>query len=224
MNCQNVRKQITDSFAYGTASLAPQALAHRQACPSCQSFYEKQQELFQSLDAGLQGMVNQPVPPSLLPRVRARLDAAPVRRSSWNIKWGSAAVATVVLLAVFSAAVWHRLASQTKGTRTPVLVSSGESHLGTAKPATSNQGNLPAPRRRALAPSRREAPKPSQEVIISPEERAAFARFVTEVPEAGKVALALTRPAPAPDEAPVQIALLQIKDVEVKLLDGSTTE
>jgi hypothetical protein len=56
------------------------------------------------------------------------------------------------------------------------------------------------------------------------EERQAFARFVAELPDEREVALALTRPASALEDVPVEIALLQIESLELKPLEGTPGE
>jgi len=80
------------------------------------------------------------------------------------------------------------------------------SHTRTKKSATSA----------VLSPAPAE---PVPEVIVLAEERQAFAKLVAELPKEKEVALALTRPAPAVPDVPVEIALLMIGIVEVKPLE-----
>jgi hypothetical protein len=57
------------------------------------------------------------------------------------------------------------------------------------------------------------------EVIVLPEEQAAFAKFVRQLPERQEVILAVAHAAPANDDLPAEIASLEIEGLEMKPLD-----
>jgi hypothetical protein len=62
------------------------------------------------------------------------------------------------------------------------------------------------------------------EVMVLAEERAAFVRFVTDLPEEREIAVAFTRPATEAKDEPVEIALLRIDDLEVTPLESPNQE
>jgi hypothetical protein len=226
MNCEMAREKITDSFSAGEA-LPPEVTLHQASCAACQNFHSKQRNLFRSMEAGLQALANEPVPTSLLPRVRARLDDAPAPRVMWKLRGNVLAPATVVVLALGAFLMLHQAQRRTAGPDSSHVVAGGDEHPVLLTPVPGHVASVPASqnRRSKVVPvSRKEASEPSLEVLVLPEERAAFARFVARLPEEEDVAMALARPAPEKEESALEIALLQIDGVEVKPLDLTTRE
>lgn len=227
MNCEMAREKITDSFAAGGEVLPPEVTAHRESCAACQNFHSKQRNLFRSMEAGLQALANEPVPTSLLPRVRARLDYAPAPRVLWKLRGSILAPATVVVLALGVVVMLHHPQRRTAGPDSAHVVGSGDELPPAVTPVPEHAASVSASqnRRSKVVPvSHEEASEPSLEVIVLPEERAAFARFVARLPEEEDVAVMLARPAPEKEESALEIALLQIDEVEVKPLDLTTRE
>jgi len=220
MNCKQCQEEILESLAAGAADLAPAILDHRNSCTECSEFYKAQWDLFRSLDDGLRSLANQPVPPSLFPRVRTRMDEQPVGRRLWTPAWGFAATITVVLLLFgvsreFHTAVNHPnisddspAVSQTVVNPAPVLAPIQQP----TKDSANHQVSLPA--LSTAAP----------EVIVLAEEREAFARFVAEVPENRETTLALTQPAHAAASDLRDIALLRIEELDLKPLREAESE
>ena len=62
------------------------------------------------------------------------------------------------------------------------------------------------------------------EVLVPPDEREAFSRFVLTVQQHGDVAAALLAPSPKKQDALVTVEPLQITPLEVKPLEGRETE
>jgi hypothetical protein len=62
------------------------------------------------------------------------------------------------------------------------------------------------------------------EVLVPPDEREAFSRFVSAVQQRRDVATALLAPSPKKQDALVTVEPLQIADLEVKPLEGRETE
>jgi len=75
---------------------------HLEVCDSCLAVFTEEQALFASIDAGLQATVNAQIPPSLLPRVRSRLDEAGAPGRSWVTNGFVLASAAVVIVALFA--------------------------------------------------------------------------------------------------------------------------
>jgi hypothetical protein len=179
------------------------------------------------MDASLHSMVNQATPPSLLPGVRARLGQEQVAGRGWISHWSFAVVAATALLAVGVGYFRHRSEILPNFTESG-LVSSGS--VGNSPPAVQILQKpvitLPsrAHRRAISAAPPPTASEATPEVIVLPEERQAFVKFVAELPTERQVALALTQPAPAPEDVPVEIALLQIESLELRPLEGTPRE
>jgi hypothetical protein len=107
MPCQHYKDALIEAAA---SSGEPQGdlRAHLDACAACRAVLEQEQSLFASIDAGLHVATNTEVPVSLLPRVRAGLDAESVPRRVWAANWLVLASAAGVLVALLTVrAVWH---------------------------------------------------------------------------------------------------------------------
>lgn len=227
MNCKVARRKITDSFAAGATVLPPELTAHQESCATCRDFDAAEGTLFRSLDAGLESLVNEPMPPSLLPRVRARLEEAEAFRSSWSSRWSFVAFAAALLLALSLMAFWHRTERRTDGSESLSVASRAEEHPVPAVPMPRHRPVTALSekhRPKDVAVPRKEASELSLEVIVLPEERAAFAKFVAQLPEEADVAVALTRAAPEQEEPPLEIALLKIEELEVKPLESAVRQ
>jgi hypothetical protein len=223
MNCKQCQEQIRKTLAAGSELPTAEVFAHQSSCPLCSEFYDAQLNLFQAVDAGLRSLVNHPVPPSLLPGVCARMDEKNLPQRDWIPGWGYAAVAAAAILAVSVVFALRRQVSppSLQGNTTVASRSVANRHPATQPPRKPG-GVAPTTRVKPVVAAVSSAAAP--EVIVLAEERQAFAEFVAEVPERREVALALTQPAQAATDAPVEIAFLQIKEVEVKPLEGTPRE
>ena len=227
MNCKQCQEKILEALASDAALLPSEVSAHRETCPVCREFYETEASLFHAMDSGLQAIVNEKVPLSLIPDLRAELHQQPIASRAWNPSWSFALVAALAVLAMGAGFFRHGpqirpnpseigpVASRGVGNSMPAVYPPPK--LATGGPHRSNNrassaATLPAPA------------EPPPEVIVLAEERAAFAKFVAKLPEEKEVALALTQPAPAAPDAPVEIALLEIGSVEVKPLEATARE
>jgi len=223
MNCQVTQKKITEGFAAGSAALSQDARMHQENCAKYRLFYEQEMNLFASLDAGLQNLVNQPVPTSLLPRLRAALEQTPVRRPLTLPAWSLAAL-TVAMVAVLSLGlllnhVHHR-------------ASKFESQAVVSQSERPPEPKTPLPLRVASNATRRTKPAITPltkksgsrpEVTVLAEEREAFAQFLADH---AKEPLALVAAPKALDksESAIDIALLTIKKVNIEPLQGTVEE
>jgi hypothetical protein len=224
MSCQRVRREITEAFAAGGRPLSPEASGHVEACAACRDFYNEQQKLFRLLDNGLRALANHAVPPSLLPRVRAGLDQAPVVSRSWMSGWSLAVLACAVVLAVVLPQVRQRPQPPAKTQGTTQTVARSVENPPADGYSTQSVPPSPVTRRHSAtrpAGCTAQVPPAALEVIVLAEERDAFARFVAKLPVEQDVAVALTRPAPENADRPIEIALLQIKSLEVKPLEAT---
>ncbi len=219
MNCKLCQEKILESLAVGTELLASEVATHKDSCIACRGYYDTRRNLFRSIDSGLRSFANHPVPSSLVPGVRARLDESTPRRSGY-FSWSFAAVAAVVIL---TAGIGYVLRRPENHPNSPEVLSVVSRSVSNPVPATQPPANV-APRPIAKRVSSEVASTTAPEVIVLAEERQAFARFVAEIPQEREVAMAMTKPAQERADDPLEIALLQIETLEVKPLEGTTRE
>ena len=222
MNCEGYRDKLIATLASGESSAAEDVALHLRGCAECKEFYETQVHLFGAIDTGLRVMLNGAMPASLLPRVRARVAETEMPRRTWGVGWGFAAVAAAVLL-IGIGLLKRGPESMSKLSGGPSVVGPGVHGVKSATQAQS-QSSTAGPRRYVALTKAARVPEENTngaEVIVLAEERAAFVRFVTDLPEEKDVAVAFTRPAAEVGDEAVEIALLRIDELEVKPLESS---
>jgi len=203
--------------------------AHFESCASCRTAFAEEQALFISIDAGLHATANAEVPASLLPRVRAALDEVEAPRLHWMspLIFASASVAFAFL--IFLIARPHRSVSDDLAKQTPPISmplkpptgSHGEIPPSGSQIASTSAKHLRAPRKSTLGHSSGSS-KP--EVLVPPDEREAFARFVAALNERNDFAAAIVAEAPEKKDALVVVDPLQISDIELKPLGSQESE
>jgi len=224
MNCRRAQEEIVDAIASRESGWCGVLDQHVRECAGCRGFLASQASLASAIDSQLRLIAKKPVPPSLLPRVHARLEQETALRQSIP-RWQFAAVATVVVLLV---AASNRMSDSDEPERpreTTAKVAPGTPHAN--YPAASPPINHPAPETPQVTAIRKasvSAHSSAPEVLILPEEQRAFRRFVSEISKDQDSAKALVSAAPGNGDAPVEIALLTIENVEVKPLEGTDSE
>jgi hypothetical protein len=220
------QKEITDRLASGESKFQGELGHHVRSCASCTAFLTDQATLFRAIDSGLHIIADEPVPPSLLPGIRVRLEEEVSPRLLWIPTWRVGATAALVVLAVAIGIELRRSATTGRAI--------GNTSLVAHAPGSESLTKAAAPR--ALAPFPQpthprittitSVPAPSQtpEVLVLREEQQGFAHFVNELSNDRDAALALASAKPGKDNAPVEIALLSIDRLEVELLEGSSSE
>ncbi len=206
------------------SSVQPQGdlRAHLGACASCRAAFDQEQALFASIDAGLHATANAEVPTSLLPRVRARLDEESVPRRSWATNWLVLASAAVVVVAFFAArAVW----------RPSVLQKPAETAVKSSVPPPQNLDHVAPPpveknsnSQRQLAIARNSTEhgtllkgKTMPDVLVPRDQEVLLAEYANQW-RLQKRAPLLAQDADATILAPLQVAQIQIAELDVKLL------
>jgi hypothetical protein len=225
MNCKHCQERIAESLAAGAYALSADVVFHQNSCAACSDFYATQRNLFDAVDAGLSSLVNQPVPPSLLPAVRDRLAAQPLPGTFRIPNWSFAVVAALAILAVGITYQSRRPFVPVNPSEIPSIASRPVDNPQPAVlPDLPSHSAVPKLKVRHSLTATSLPTEPDAEVIVLPEEREAFARFVAQIPQEQNVALALTRPAQAETEEPIEIARLQIDSLEVKPLEASSKD
>ncbi len=221
MPCRHYKEALIEAAA---SSAQPQGdlRAHLDACASCRAAFDQEQALFASIDAGLHATANAEVPASLLPRVRARLDEVSAPRRIWVTNWLVLASAAVIVFALFAArAVWRpnivQKPVETAG-KTSVPPPQNLDHV-VAPPVEKNS----APQRQfaiAKNPVAQETSvrgKTMSEVLVPRDQELLLAEYAGQW-SLHKRAPLLAQDADATILAPLQVAPIQIAELDVKLL------
>jgi len=103
MSCEGYQDKLVEALASGESALDGDVVGHLRVCAECKEFYEAQVHLFGAIDSGVRAMVNEAVPASLLPRVRAQVAEAGTPRRMWGVHLVplGTALAVAILLSVF---------------------------------------------------------------------------------------------------------------------------
>jgi len=221
MNCQSAREQIFNTLAASHGELAGELAAHVQSCGGCRTFYAKQAELFGALDSGVSAMANEPVPASLLPRVRARMEENCTSSPWFNRLLPLAAVLVIVCLIAFPLV---RRSFRSGGVQVAVIPEPSENGV---EPRQSPAGQLeestvpPAGRKQSLRhpvpppAARRPAQAAEVAVLVSPEEFRGLMQLAAAVPRDPQWARAMVHPAPVPSSQITPIEPVEIANLEV---------
>ena len=226
MNCRLAQEEMQDAFAAGLSVLPQEVLAHRENCPGCQTFYQEEEDLFASLDTALENIVNQPVPGSLFPRIRARLEPAPARGLFPLQGWNWAALTAAIVLV--SSLGFLRSHQHPRGTvMKPVTTAS----FGASLPAPESQrpfsvmsrgaSAMTGPKAAPVARARRAKAEPG--IIVLTEEREAFARYVAGRGQE-QVLVAVASAGTKTTDSDVEVALLRVDELQIAPLESRSAE
>ena len=226
MPCQHFKDALIEAAASG---FQPQGdlRAHVNACDSCCAAFEQEQSLFSSIDAGLQVTANAEMPPSLLPRVRARLQQESALSRSWLTNWLVLASATGVLVTLFAVhAVWRTNVVQkpveTAGkTIVPPRVTLPAQKQNPAVLPPMKKNSVPQ-RHLAIAKNSRAHEtlirrKTMPEVLVPRDQEVLLAEYAEQWRFHKRTPL-LAQDSDATILAPLQVAQIQIAELDVKFL------
>ena len=230
MPCEHYQIALTETLAAGR-ELEADLRFHLEACAVCREFFAQEQTLFAAIDSRVQQAVDADAPPSLLPRVRARLAEVPASpRRSWTPAFAFGMALSAVLLAIFVA---RRPGHDADREHSPQITSTTPDRTP-QKPSVLNESHssapvlVSAPRHPGhLSEKTRQARniQPNEpEVLVPPEEREALARFVAAVEQRNEIARALVTRAPDADNKALKIEPLQIAQLELKPLGAEEVE
>jgi len=224
MPCEPYQNALIEAAASGSEPQG-ELRAHFANCAACRTAFAQEQSLFSSMDEGLRAAANAEVPPSLLPRVRARLADEAAPRRMWTQPMIFAAASVALALAIFLYVRPYHSRPDNQAKRTPQIPVSEMPATNVRRqnsgPATqmvsSNVNNSRTPGHSTLL---RPVASSQPEVLVPPDEREAFFSFVIAVQQHGDVAAALLAPSPKKQDALVTVEPLQIAHLEVKPLEG----
>jgi hypothetical protein len=226
MLCEHYKEALTEAAA-SSAALQDDVRVHLDGCAACRAAFEQEQSLFASIDEGLRITSTAEVPASLLPRVRARVDAEAAPNRSLVIKWLALASAAVLVVSFFAArAVWRPVARQNPQTnyarknspaavvlplqehkQTPERSAKGDSLLFPHGFNSKNSGQHGVQSARNAFP----------EVLVPGDQEVLLAEYAGQW-RAHKHRLVLAQEFDATILAPLQVAPIQIDELDVKLL------
>jgi anti-sigma factor RsiW len=225
MPCESHKDALIHAAASGGA-VHVELQAHLASCAPCRATFAEEQSLFAAIDSGLYAAANAEVPASLLPCVRARYDEAATTKPIWTTNGFGLTAATAVAVALLAAqAVWHIRVGQTP------VATAGKTSLPQVVPAQQRLDSvaLEPARRNSASPRRSSAAKNSvpiealvnrntrQEVLVPPDQEVVLARYAEQWRQRKRVPLLAENPEDTA-LAPLQVALIQIAQLDVKLL------
>jgi len=211
------------------ARLSPALRSHLDACAPCRAAFVEETRLFAAIDTGLRTAANAEVPPSFFPGVRASFPDDTASQRGWRPFLIFAAAAVVMVLTVlvtarlphtindnraeqlFSAPPREKPEASTRGEArgTPAIVASSRSyriqHQRSTAPASSPSSN-------------------AMEVLVPPEEREAFARFIGSQPGPSGVVIAVVAAATDNKDQRLSVEPLEIAELEVKPIEALRSE
>jgi hypothetical protein len=201
---------------------------HLDACAACRAAFEQEQSLFASIDAGLYATANAEVPASLLPRVRARLDEESAPRRIWVTNWLVLASATVMVVAFFAARAVLRTNDVPKPVETalktsvpPQVTSSPQNQNPVVAPPVGKKSDPPrqfAIARNAAAQETLVIGKTMPEVLVPRDQDILLAEYAEQWRLHKRGPLLLAQNSDATILSPLQVAPIQIAELDVKLL------
>jgi hypothetical protein len=178
MFCESYRQPLSDVACAGE-TLPRELAAHLDACNKCASAFASERALFASIDRSLHAAANSEVSPSLVPRVRAQIEATSAK-TIWRPAAMACATGGLALLAMGFVYVSLRR-STVRDSPSKVIV------IATSQTAATNERTQLLPRVSPLVASQRMRRKQVSvavanlrrlpEVLVSTDERAAFERY-----------------------------------------------
>ena len=226
MLCEHYKEALIEAAA-SRAEPHGDLRAHLDGCAACRAAFEQEQTFFASIDAGLRVTANADVPALLLPRARARLDAEAVPPSSWLTNWLVLAGAAAVIAAFFVAGVvWRPNVRQN-----PQTDSTQKSPLGPVIPPAQERAQAREQSAKNSAPpfshssASKNTPQHGAQFVRSafpevlvPRDQEVLLTEYAEQWRAHKHPLLLAQEFDATTLTPLQVAPIQIEELDVKLL------
>ncbi len=226
MPCENYKEALIEAAA-SSAEPQMELRAHLAACAVCRMTFTEEQTLSASIDAGLRQSVNAEVPVSLLPHVRARISEEAIPQRGWVTNWLTVATAAAIIAAFFvTRVVWHPNIIQSPpantaqtNSPTPVLPSP-EAPVKRSKSvarANSHSNSQTFSARGFQNPRLQPARNSGPEVLVPRDQEVLLAAYAEQWSHR-KRALLLAQNSGDTNLAPLEVAPIQIAELDVKLL------
>ncbi len=228
MPCENYREALTEAAATDTAP-SRELRSHLDACASCRAAFTEEQQLFAAIDTGLRATANADVPSAFLPLVRASLEDVSTSGRRWMPFLIFAAASAAIVLTIFIAARPRHAINDTQvkqnfsvpPSEKPETIARSEASAAPAIAASSHSHRV-APLR-SSTPAKA-ASSTELEVLVPPEEREAFARFIRSQKKRTDVVIAVMTPAAGDKDRLLTLKPLEIAELEVAPLEALASE
>lgn len=228
MLCENYREALIEAAA-ADAVPSRELRSHLDVCASCRTAFDEEKQLFAAIDTGLRATANVEVPPSFLPRVGVRLEEAPETDRRWTPFLIFAAASAVIALTLFMAsrprrAIDNNEASQKLSAPSRETPETPARREATGKPSIVASDGSHQTLQRRISTQGRSGASTRLEVLVPPDEREAFTRFIDSQQVRDVVAIALVVPTSSKKDEPMSVEPLEIAELEVKPLEALVSE
>ncbi len=224
MPCEKYQDALID-LAAGGSEVISAVREHLNVCASCRSYLEQEQVLFASVDSGVRQTINAPLPASLLQRFQPRLAQETSVKLAPRMNWTYAAVAAFALVGLTLLILGPQSTPERRASKdSPEMFveenAAAGPTLSAPLPLSFPPGTSRAVRRtsQTTQPLTRPARIEGPQILVSPEERDAFARFISNVSERKELAAALVSPSPEKETEALKVEALQISWLEIEPL------
>ncbi|MGB7027498.1 MAG: hypothetical protein WBD72_09445, partial [Candidatus Acidiferrum sp.] len=223
MPCENYREALIEAAAADTSPSGELRL-HLDACTSCRAALAEEQQLFATIDTGLRATANAEVPASFLYRVGARIQEASVSPRRWRPSLILALVGAATVVAIFIGARPRHSVIDNQANQIPATIAHEKLATSTRREAPESPVVVASTRAHPVqrighVKTSSSASSSHLEVLVPPDEREAYARFVTAQQVRSDVVVAVVAPTPddedkRPSVKPLQIAKLVVIPLE----------
>jgi anti-sigma factor RsiW len=230
MPCEPFQDALMEAVASGEEPRG-ELSAHLKDCAACQAVFEREQSLFASIDSGMRAVANAEVPPSLLPRVRTRLDeAAAPRYQAPSPKWYVLAGASAMLAFFFVLQSLQRPGMEQQPAE--AAANTAQASPQTNPPQRGNPGTAAAPNPAFVVPRTHafaerdhvqrsvSNAEPQPEILVPRDQEVLLASYAAEL-RRYKGAAVVTADLNESTLAPLEVPPIQIAELDVKLLAES---
>jgi hypothetical protein len=230
MLCEKYQDALTDLAAKG-AEPAGDVRAHLDSCFACSSYMEQEVSLLTAINSGVQAAANAAVPASLLQRFEARIAQEAEAKHITSVNWNYVLVAAAVLI-VLALPIWRSRNAKDR-IASPAIQQESTNARQLAPGETAKRVGLEGVH--MFQPSHRQLSKrlagavvnAEPEVVVPPDERQAFERFLSDLNGRQVLAAALVKPwvgrheqREAPIETPdIETAALTVEPLIVRPLE-----
>jgi hypothetical protein len=181
MSCERHKKALRDAAAWGETLPSDAVRQHLESCEECQEFLAREQTLFASIDATLRRTANPELPHSFLARAGEHISRVPQANPYWRPAFGLAAVLLVVSFAVathFRHGVPGNAGRVLQG---PEIATQNVGHPDKRVPLKEYSRHLPGTQtQQNRIINHADSVSAQPEVLVPPDERQAFERFVAD--------------------------------------------
>jgi hypothetical protein len=224
MPCEHYQDALVEAAATG-AEPQGELRAHLTACAACRAAFAEEQSLFSSIDAGLHATANAELPPSLLPRVRARLLDETPSRKRWIPAWAAVAASVALFIGFLSLR-----GVRNKTNEWPLESNQVAGNLPSVQKPASPRGNPPteklpnASTRRHWPNQANPSPDPEEPRAFVPAEQPdVIARLLDGLRRGEVKGEVLLAEGSSHQSQDLQIAPLTVAPIDVKALDSAQT-